>query len=129
MKRLFFRATALVVAFGFMLPLFAQPARADDVMRHIIRDAPDVKGARKLALVDPASIGNGATRHVAQPNDRYVFEARFAPESFSPRGKGDQHSPVVRVDIAEALNAIAAQRATPAGFLVNYPGVVRIIRL
>jgi hypothetical protein len=153
MKRSFFQATTLVVVSGFVLPLFAQPARADDsiILRctrssdrcahattlplhrgwidgkplsYIITDASDVNGVRKLGIVyspDPASVGHGATRHVAQLGDRYVFEGAldfsqqrsyeasagsFRLESFNPRSVGDRYSPFVRVGgIAGALNA------------------------
>jgi hypothetical protein len=80
MKRPFFQTTALVVVSVIVLPLFAQPARADDsvILRsapsfdprahattlslcggwingkplsYIIKDASDVNGARKLGVV------------------------------------------------------------------------------
>jgi hypothetical protein len=192
MKRSFFLATSLVVVCGIVLPLFAQPARADhSVILRCARPFDRCAHATTLPVYggwidgrqspDPASVSNGATRHVFQLGDRYVFEGgrdfsrqrsyestgAFPQKSFNPRSVGG-YSPVVRVGgIAGALNALtfasdderpyaqngyspllkmqvlpadnapriidfamfAARSANPAGFLVNYPDVVRIIRL
>lgn len=199
MKSSFFQATSLVVVSAIMLPLFAQPARADDTVilrcapsfvrcadatSYIIEHPSDVNGARKLGGAyspDPASISNSATRHVAQLGDRYVFEggrdfsrqrsyeartSGFASESFNLHS-AEAYSAFLRVGGAGASNALtfasdgerpyarngyspavnmqglpadnapriidfamfAARGANPAGFLVNYPDVVRIIRL
>jgi|SRR5579862_942356 len=192
MKRSFFQATSLIIVSGIALPLFAQPALADDSV--ILRCAPSfdrcarattLNGAKKLGVVyspDPASVSNGAARHVAQLGDRYVFEdgrgfsrqrsyeantVAFPQKSFDLRSAGG-YSPFVRVGgIARTLNALtfasdgerpyaqngysklpnmqvlpadnaprvidfamfAARSANPAGFLVKYSDVVRIIRL
>jgi hypothetical protein len=140
MKRSFFQATSLIVASGFVLPLFAQPARADDsiILRctpsfdhcahattlplyggwidakhlwYIITDASDVNGAGKLGIVyspDPASVGIGATRHVAQLGDRYVFEAGpdFSQQRSYEGSVADRYSSFARFgSVAGALNA------------------------
>lgn len=147
MKRPFFRAAALVVASGFALPLFGQPARADDSVT-LLWYSPD-----------PASLGNGVRRQVAQLGGRYVFEGgpgfsrqRSHEGSTGVAGllsaltaaPGAEHpyvqngySPLqsMRVLAADSAHRItdsatlAAQGPYPAGFLANFPGVVRIIRL
>jgi hypothetical protein len=200
MKRSFFQATAIVVAFGFVPPLFAQPARADDSTvlrcapsfercehattlplhagwvdgrpgRHIIVDASDVNEARKLGVVYspyPANVGNGAAQHVAKLSARYVFEGGLdfsqqrwleastggssfvrvggiegalnapilAPDRVRPYAQNG-YSALLNMQLLPADNAprmtdfamFAAHGANPAGFLVNYPDVVQIIRL
>jgi hypothetical protein len=200
MKRTFFQATSLAVVSAIALPLFAQPARADDsvILRcapsfdrcavatsYVIEDASDENRAKRLGAVyssDSAGVTNGATRHVAQLGDRYVFEGSrdfsrqrsyeastggFRPESFNLHSVGaysaflrvggiagasdaltfapdgerpyaqKRYSPLVNTQALSADNApriidfamFAAREANPAGFLVNYPDVVRIIRL
>lgn len=197
MKRSFFQATALVVVSGFVLPLFVQPARADDSI--ILRCAPSFERCTRATTLPlcggsidrrplryspyPANFGTCATQYVAKLGARYVFEGGpdfsqqpspeastggFSSESFNPRSVGDRYAPAVRVGgTAGALNApilapdrerpyaqngyspllnmqvlpannapritdfamFAAQGPKPAGFLVNYPVVVQIIRL